>query len=535
MNMPPLTRDARALITTCLLACALQGCGGGGGESSSGSPTGNTPGNPPSTGPVAPSGQKLSLVALDLKLNDTIVTTAPATATVASSTSVLQRLQDFATKAATTLLADAIQLLAKDAVAQQAGYQPLQMSAGFQVSRKLDDGALVGLDPVVKYYETQADGSLVERTITCDLTTAEVRIDQYFVLDAATNDFLVLAQVPDRVSQGCMVTFRPATLVVNSSGATFEITEHLSGPLKDVIPAHHPMFNSGDAALLIDAHDVVRIIEFPAPSSLTLTDLTSDSAPVQTLFGLMAFDGKYLLARGNMPGGTVPFFVYEKDSAAFKIFRPTDMSPGSTVLLDDKNRLLFSAFTRSGFHTVDPVTLAVTEAFPGAGECLPGLPIEEIPTCAHGLPNQMEAIRGRHGKWLVSMHGVLWNYETFETWCLSGRAVSLTRVRNQLECEVGASYVKMSDSRVFTVDSNKATYVWHDIDTKASTVVNLDLLGYLVKDFTIFEDVALVEVVNTANSDRKYVEINWATGAVIDRGVISSGGRKVVSVLPLGA
>jgi hypothetical protein len=45
----------------------------------------------------------------------------------------------------------------------------------------------------------------------------------------------------------------------------------------------------------------------------------------------------------------------------------------------------------------------------------------------------------------------------------------------------------------------------------------------------------LVEVVNTANSDRKYVEINWATGAVIDRGVISSGGRKVVSVLPLGA
>jgi hypothetical protein len=519
-----------------LIVGLLQGCGGGGGsgDSSAGSPPSSTPANPSSTGPVAPSGQKLSLVALDLKLNDTIVTTAPATTTVGSNSSVLQRLQEFATTAATTLLADAIQLFAKDAVAQQAGYQPLQMSAGFQVSRKLDDGALVGLDPVVKYYETQADGSLVERTITCDLTTAEVRIDQYFVLDAATNDFLVLAQVPDRVSQGCIVTFRPATLVVNSSGATFEITEHLSGPLKDVIPAHHPMFNSGDAALLIDANDVVRIIEFPAPNSLTLTDLTSDSAPVQTLFGGMAFDGKYLLARGNMPGGTVPFFVYEKDSAAFKIFRPTDMHPGSTVLLDDKNRLLFSDTTRSGFYAVDPVTLAVTEAFPGAGECLPGLPIEEIPTCARGNPG-MESIRGRHSKWLVSMSGVLWNYETFETWCLSGRAVSLTRVREQPVCEVGASYVKMSGSRVFTVDSNKATYVWHDIDTKASTVVNLDLLGYLVKDFTIFEDVALVEVVNTANSDRKYVEINWATGAVIDRGVISSGGRKVVSVVPLGA
>jgi hypothetical protein len=520
-----------------LIVGLLQGCGGGSGDSSAGSPPSSTPANPSSTGPVAPSGQKLSLVALDLKLNDTIVTTAPATTTVGSNSSVLQRLQEFATTAATTLLADAIQLFAKDAVAQQAGYQPLQMSAGFQVSRKLDDGALVGLNPVVKYYETQADGSLVERTITCDLTTAEVRIDQYFVLDAATNDFLVLAQVPDRVSQGCMVTFRPATLVVNSSGATFEITENLSGPLKDVIPANHPMFNSGDAALLIDANDVVRIIEFPAPNSLTLTDLTSESAPVYTRFGFMAFDGKYLLARSNIPGGTVPFFVYEKDRAAFKIFRPTDMNPGETVLLDDKNRLLFLAYAPRGrgFYAADPVTLAVTEAFPGAGECLPGLPIEEIPTCARGLPNQMEAMRGRHGKWLVSMSGVLWNYETFETWCLSGRAVSLTRVRSQPECEGGASYVKMSDSRVFTVDGSKSTYVWHDIDTKASTVVNLDLLGYLVKDFTIFEDVALVEVVNTANSDRKYVEINWATGAVIDRGVISSGGRKVVSVLPLGA
>jgi hypothetical protein len=470
----------------------------------------------------------LSLVALDLKLNDTIVTTAPATAPVASSTSVLQRLQDFATKAATTLLADAIQLVAKDAVAQQAGYQPLQMSAGFQVSRKLVDGALVGLDPVVKYYETQADGSLVERTITCDLTTAEVRIDKYFVLDAATNDFLVLAQVPDRVNPGCTATFRPATLVVNSSGATFEITEHLS-QLMNVIPAHHPLFNSGDAALLIDA-GVVRIIEFPAPNSLTLTDLTSDSVPLHPFHPDMAFDGKYLLAQGDGPNGTITLLVFEKDSAAFKIVRPTDMYFGAGVFLDDKNRLIFN-----GLNAVDPVTLAVTEAFPGAEECLPGLPIEEIPTCARGRPAELGLSRGRHGKWLIGMQGVLWNYETFETWCLAGRAVSVTRVREQPVCEVGASYVKMSGSRVFTVDANKSTYVWHDIDTKASTVVNLDLLGYLVKDFTIFEDVALVEVVNTANSDRKYVEINWATGAVIDRGVISSGGRKVVSVLPLGA
>ena len=101
-------------------------------------------------------------------------------------------------------------------------------------------------------------------------------------------------------------------------------------------------------------------------------------------------------------------------------------------------------------------------------------------------------------------------------------------------CMPGGSYARLSGQYVYTVNRDKAVYVRFDVETGKSTVVNLDSLGFLAKNFTIFTDVALVEVVNSANSDRKYVEIDWATGKVTDRGIITAGTRKVVSPVPLG-
>lgn len=527
-------------LVLCVAAALAYGCGGGGGGSSGGSAV-----SPPSggnSGAVAPAGQELTLVSLNLKASDIVVSTIPASQPTSQLEQLVSAIPLKMSNGVMTLVSRVLSEALPLAVAQTAAYPPAQTSASFQASRKLLNGNLFKLDPVVKVIEVQADGTKVEKTITCDLSTAEIRIDSLFLFDAKKGDVLMNAQVPDKINPDCMLTYRSAILVVISSGTTFEITKFITGTIKDVIPANDPAFNLSETALIIDSNGDVRVAEFPTSASFKLTDLTTSSAPVETSVGSLAFDGKYLMASSKAgAASTATFFVYEKGSTAFKIFRPgsdptAQAGQWSTngylhVSLDDRARFLFH-YASLPFYSLDPATQKFQLAFPASdgSSCAPTV----SPVCPSKFPSNMFGARGRYQKHLLSDRGVLWNYETLDAWCLMGGVVKVSQQGVPEACMPGGSYARLSGQYVYTVNRDKAVYVRFDVETGKSTVVNLDSLGFLAKNFTIFTDVALVEVVNSANSDRKYVEIDWATGKVTDRGIITAGTRKVVSPVPLG-
>jgi hypothetical protein len=525
----------RFLLMVCFLA--LFGCGGGGGGGSSGSGSSSSP-TGTGSGAVAPNGQVLTLVSLNLKASDVVVSTVSSSQPTSQidglqAKSVIDRITGF--------VAQVFSRAVPIAVAQTSGYPPAQTYAAFQASRKLLNGQLFKLDPVVKVIEVQADGTKVEKIVTCDLSTAEVRIDSLFLFDSKKGDVLINAQVPDKINPDCVLSYRQAVLVVSSSGVTFEVTKNITGVIKDVIPANDSAFNISETALLIDSSGDIRVAEFPTPTTFRLTDLTTASAPVETSVGSLAFDGKYLFASSRSgTASTATFFVYEKGSTAFKIFRPGSDAAAQAgqwggngylhVSIDDQSRFIFHEASLP-FYALNPVTLKFEPAFASSvGASCP------TPTpCAPKFPSGMYGARGRYKKNLLSDRGVLWNYETLQSWCLMGGAVNTTQsLPSSPACMSGGAYSRLSGQYVFTVNSDKSVYLRFDVESGKSTVVNLDSLGYLAKNFTIYSDIALVEVVNSANSDRKYVEIDWASGKVTDRGVIASGARKVVSPVPLG-
>ena len=102
------------------------------------------------------------------------------------------------------------------------------------------------------------------------------------------------------------------------------------------------------------------------------------------------------------------------------------------------------------------------------------------------------------------------------------------------KCAWGGKYVRLWGRYAYAIDKNADNFVRYDVSTGKGVAVSLASKGYIVKGFTVFRDLAMVEVVNSLNSDKMFVEVNYETGAVTDRGVISLGGRSVDTFIPIG-
>ncbi len=508
------------LVPLATVIFLVSSCGGGGGGAATSPPDVGGGGN---TGPVAPSGQTLRLVGLSLSAGDVIANTAPST---------------------TAAKADAP---AEANSAPKSDYPPAQTQADFLASRSLVNGQLMSLNPVVKYYETNANGVEVERTIECDFSTAEVSIQAIYLLNEDTGDVLAVAEVPDTINQGCIFSYGTAILVVRNDGTVFEISSGLNMGFSNIVPANLPGFNQSNSPLIIDGNGDIYVLEFPEPGQLTMTALTTSSAPVNVSRGGFAFDGYFLVGVASSGvASTATFFIYERGSTAFRIFRPDSAIIGSsnlTTILDEQGRFLVHN-QNSIFHVLNPVDLTYPplidymspsfsnyclawEGEVGYSQCLN----ETFPS------NYMHGAAGRYGSWWLSERGMLWNYDTYVYWCLWGQALNILGEDIERECHADngkiSREVKMAGQFAYTVNVNSSIFTRFDIANQTGTVVDLDPLGYLTQSYTIFKDLAFVEITNSANSDKMYVEINFDTGEVIDRGVITQGSRAVVSFTPI--
>jgi hypothetical protein len=99
---------------------------------------------------------------------------------------------------------------------------------------------------------------------------------------------------------------------------------------------------------------------------------------------------------------------------------------------------------------------------------------------------------------------------------------------------LGAAVCAIVGKYAYVVDANGDNFVRYDIDSGNGVAVSLASKGYIATKFNVFKNLALVQVVNSQNSDKKFVEINFETGAVVDRGVISLGGRSVDTFSAIG-
>ena len=277
-------------------------------------------------------------------------------------------------------------------------------------------------------------------------------------------------------------------------------------------------------------------MELQSNGSLVLTDLNTVSAPINTNYsGAYAFDGKMLIGTTAGSNGfqDATFFAFQKGSSAFKIYRPGADRPNDrlwggnsylSTILDDQGRILIHPGSLE-FQVLNTNDWSYSPLLPQTYDS------SGNPTGGLGWTPNMFGALGRYGKWILSDRGVLWNYETKQAICLA----TLPKIVNGYnECAWNPKYVRLWGRYAYAVDSNADNFVRYDMSTGKSVAISLTSMGYLVKGFTVFRDLVMLEVVNSLNSDKKFVEINFETGAVTDRGVISLGGRSVDTFVPFG-
>ena len=84
---------------------------------------------------------------------------------------------------------------------------------------------------------------------------------------------------------------------------------------------------------------------------------------------------------------------------------------------------------------------------------------------------------------------------------------------------------------IHTVDRESELFSRFNLDNGAYVQFDISNRGYIVQDFILFKDVALVEVLDSSDSNIKYLELNFETGEIIDRGVIENSDYRVITII----
>jgi len=503
-----------------LILVLLAGCGGGGGGNT---PTATTP---IGTSDIVPNGQILTITSLQISTSDVIATTKPTTQSV-SIRSILQTIGNYSHRLIYNIIPSSY------AVLSEPTYPPLTYDPNFSVSRKLLNGNLTRIDPIVKYFETDLNGNKVEKKIQCDFSNTEINIKKSYELNTVTGDMLLLADLPNTVDKNCKVAFKASILYVRGNGDVYDVTTALKNQITDIILANDPGFNNSNSPLVVDSTGLIKIMELQSNGSLVLTDLNTVSAPINTDYsGAYVFDGKILFGTTSGSNGfqSATFFAFQKGSSTFKIYRPVgtrygwDNNSYLSTILDDQGRILIHQGSLE-FQVLNTNDWSHSALLPQTYDS------SGTPTGGLGWTPNMFGAQGRYGKWILSDRGVLWNYETKQAICLQ----TFPKIVNGYdECAWTGKYLRLWGRYAYAIDKNTDNFVRYDISTGKGVAISLNSMGYIVKGFTVFRDLVMLEVVNSMNSDKKFVEINFETGAVTDRGVISLGGRSVDTFVPFG-
>jgi hypothetical protein len=534
-----------SLTLMAFAVATLTACGGGGGGSDStaaapapvaGTPTapttpvtppvGGTPSDPviaPVTPPAMTAPVKVKLTQLDLRASDTLVKTAPKSATVAS----------LATKFMKNLMFKAV----PSSTAFAAGLPSLDPGQNTGFTNAVRGGMITRLNPVL----VAADGT---STINCDLSTAEVIVNKLWMLDDTNGHMLANMTVPDTVTTNCTVTYRTADFVVTGNGRVGEAAVG-TDTITDVMPAHDEAFNTSDSALLIYSSGQFRVLDIDAATGAsTLTALTSTDAGINTALGMYTYNGTYLVGLSKNPAQKATM-IYKKNDTAFKYFVFDWYSQVTGYWATAEGDIIQNAFAW-GEKKIDPVAGTYTQVTPFSVWDWTPQPCAATPdaTCNMANPQTPPAgtlvntditnpkyAPGPGYNWIMTDRCTLWNRKTAEIYWIRGAADY--HGSNVQYYGDFAQYSRTAGQYAYCVDATAQNFYRYDIDGKKQVQFNLASLGLfpVAGQFTMYNDHAVIEVVNTANSDKMYAELNFATGAYTPGKVISNGDRQVVEII----
>jgi hypothetical protein len=486
------------------LATLLSACGGGGsGASSNASGSQISPTQVASSDPVG-----IKVTALAISPTDVLATTAYSPTVVGSVSEFFER--------ANKRLLDAIfpNAYAVTGCGRlcSPSYPPVSFDANQEVTRKIVSGKLSKIDVS---FETVIPNT----SVACDLTNAEVKVNKLFFANKINTDVIANLTIPSTVSSDCKLSYRTSDFFIKATGEVYELDKSIINiNIKDVIQAGDPSFNSSKSPLLVSAvnpsSSSCTISELSidiSSGSVTLTELTTASAPVACYGGAIAYDGTNLVAVSTSFSGLV---IYKKNSTAFKIYRNTDNSSYDAVFINNEGQFIRNHVTE--MYIFDPAALT------------------SVPWTPSKQPEAMYGHMGRYKTWIMGDRCIAWNYSNgdFINNALypankdSGGWDSGAFIKN-------FSYARINSKYAYCVTGELRGFSKVDLDTKEGIGFDLDKEGYLAKSYDLFANSAFVTILNTANSDKVYVELDFTTGKVINRGVISQGNRKVISLLPI--
>ena len=86
---------------------------------------------------------------------------------------------------------------------------------------------------------------------------------------------------------------------------------------------------------------------------------------------------------------------------------------------------------------------------------------------------------------------------------------------------------------MFGVNSDKNLYIRYNMDDHSFKIINLDEYSYIPESYEVSRDYIYVEVINANNSNKEYLQIDFATGTESFLGTISEDNRTVIEIEPL--
>ena len=470
-----------------------------------------------------PNGQSLTLKSINISYDDVIAQTQ----------------SDRASKASKVIKANH---------ANAGIYPPVQSYAGFVTSKKYASGELLSLLPELVSVATDDNGNEIELAIACDFSEVDIKINKMYLLDVLSREVLIIAEVPDTIQSDCSMTYQIATFVVEESGVVYEISNGATADIIDIAPANQQGINQSDEALIIDSDHQIYALEITNDNVAELTQLTTPDAPITAYYGFIlapgafSYDGQYLLAASAArAASTATFFLFEKGSTRFRILRPQDWSTNFylSTLLDDEGNFLFH-YASNEFYILNTDnmeyskfidSLGIETQGPAEAPIYPSLCDSMAAWCNYTYsPSDIYGAVGRYNQWIIGDRGAAWNYSTFEQ---TGFVLCLPGTNFTGSCS--PAYTNLVDNYLYVVGENLSKFVKYNLNTNFSILIDLDEYGFLARDYEIYRDIALVEVINSANSDKVFLELNLNDGSVVERGVIKTGSRKVIQFLPLGS
>ncbi len=496
---------------------ALTACGGGGG----GTPESSAPAVVSSPAPApevksaaAPLGpQTIKLISISMTANDVLVQTAP-TGTAVS-------------RAFINTIDRATGMFISSAFAQSAGINS-GVNIGF--TNKLVNGKLVSLQPKFK----DSNG----KDLACSDSIAEVVVERGWIANTNLGHMLTKMKVPTAVDEKCNVTsWADGTFVVSAAGTVTDVSV-TGDTVVSVIEAGDEGFNISSNNVLIYASGMVRELSVADDGNAVLSDLSMTTLPLKTDLGRLAYDGKNLLAVPNDSNfqGTI---AIEKGKQGFTMLPFADGANGYIGFGPD-NQFMFRSRGTVGKLMEVNITTGVYSPV-----ALPSMPDQAVkpaydPSQSNGYESPVAALSqsrdgfgGRSGDWAISSNCLLFNMRTFD-WVVP------KLIGAPADSIFMGSYARLSKGKATCQGgSSSQRFVQYDIATKKLVSFDLIKMGFFPKgiqqeDIYAYGDTLMVKIVDSMTGDLRYIELNFATATATDRGLIQSGNRQVLKLVPIG-